>query len=326
MRTLTLSIAAVVGLSFLNAPTPAYSAPKQYTLAVGSLGGTMGRLGAGLQGVINKHQKKFKLSVVPGGGRANPARVGGGGADFGFSFSNLFKAARKGTFPYKRKFKDLRYIAMFWNSCYHQYISQDLYNSGVKTWDDIVASKKSLKIGPSKKGSSSEFISSLIVKHLAGGYDALEKRGYKLLFAGAGASSRAIASRQIEMYVHNSGIPNGAGIKAHLSRDLTFMDMSANVKKMLASHQFQSCTIPGGTYKGAKNDKHSMGASGVLMTTKKMSSKTVQNFLKAAFANKSTLKNVHKIFKKWTPKRAGTDLGIPMHPGAKKFYKNAGVM
>ena len=306
--------------------TPAYSAPKQYTLAVGSLGGTMGRLGAGLQGVINKHQSNFKLSVVPGGGRANPARVGGGGADFGFSFSNMFKAARNGTFPYKKKFKSLRYIAMFWKSCYHQYISKDLYKSGVKTWDDIIASKKPLKISPSKKGSSSEFISSLIVKHLAGGYGALEKRGYKLLFAGAGASSRAISSRQIDMYVHNSGIPNGAGIKAHLSRDLTFMNMSKKVKKLLASHQFQSCTIPGGTYKGAKKDKHSMGASGVLMTTKKMSTKTVYNFLKAAFANKKTLKNVHKIFKKWTPKRAGTDLGIPMHPGAKKFYQEAGIM
>jgi len=325
MRYLTLPVVAIVGMTFVSAPTPAYSAPKQYTLAVGSLGGTMGRLGAGLQDVINKHQDKFKLSVVPGGGRANPARVGGGGADFGFSFSNLFKAARKGTFPYKKKYKSLRYIAMFWNSCYHQYISKDLYNSGVKTWDDIVASKKALQISPSKKGSSSEFISSLIVKHLAGGYGALEKRGYKLLFAGAGASSRAISSRQIDMYVHNSGIPNGAGLKAHISRDLTFMDMSPSVKKMLTSHQFVSCTIPGGTYKGAKNDKHSMGASGVLMTTTKMSNKAVYNFLKSAFANKKTLKNVHKIFKNWTPKRAGTDLGIPMHPGAKKFFKEAGI-
>lgn len=326
MRYISIAIAAAVGLTAVHTTTPAFSAPKQYTLAVGSLGGTMGRLGAGLQDVINKHQNKFKLSVVPGGGRANPARVGGGGANFGFSFSNLFKAARAGTFPYKRKFKNLRYVAMFWKSCYHQYISKDLYNSGVKTWDDIVASKKALKIGPSKKGSSSEFISSLIVKHLAGGYGKLEKRGYKLLFAGAGASSRAISSRQIDMYVHNSGIPNGAGIKAHLSRDLTFMDMSPKVKKMLASHQFSPCTIPGGTYKGAKKDKHSMGASGVLMTTTKMSAKTVYEFLEAAFANKKTLKNVHKIFKKWTPKRSGTDLGIPMHPGAKKFYKKAGVM
>ena len=101
MRYLTLSVAAIVGLTFVNAPTPAYSAPKQYTLAVGTLGGTMGRLGAGLSSVFNEKQSKYKTSVVPGGGRANPARVGGGGADIGFSFSNMIKAARKGKSPYK---------------------------------------------------------------------------------------------------------------------------------------------------------------------------------------------------------------------------------
>lgn len=325
MRTLTLSIAAVVGISFMNAPTPAYSAPKQYTLAVGSLGGTMGRLGAGLSNLLNDKQNKYKFSVVPGGGRANPARVGTGGADFGFSFSNLTKAARKGTFPYKKSYKNLRMIAMFWNSCYHQYISKDLYDSGIKTWDDIVASKKPLKLGPSKKGTSSEFFSQLIVKHLGTSYEELTKRGYKLMFAGAGGSSRAISSRNIDMYVHNSGIPNGAGLRAHLSRDLTFMDMSPSVKKMLISHQFQECTIPGGTYKGAKTDKHSMGASGMLLTTDKMSSKTVYNMLKIAHSNTKTLKNVHKIFKKWTPKLASQELGVPMHPGALKYYKEAGT-
>ena len=325
MRYLTLSVAAIVGITFINAPSPAYSAPKQYTLAVGSLGGTMGRLGAGLSNVQNDKQEKYKYSVVPGGGRANPARVGGGGADFGFSFSNLTKAARNGTFPYKKPYKNLRMIASFWNSCYHQYIAKELYDSGIKTWDDIVASKNSLKLGPSKKGTSSEFFSQLIVKHLGTSYEELTKRGYKLMFAGAGGSSRAIASRNIDMYVHNSGIPNGAGLRAALSRDLTFLDMSPSVKKMLVSHQFQPCTIPGGTYKGTKTDKHSMGASGMLLTTDKMSSKTVYSFLKVAHGNVKTLSNVHKIFKKWTPKFAARDLGVPMHPGAIKFYKELGA-
>ncbi len=325
MRYTAIAIAVVVGVSLANISTPAYSAPKQYTLAVGSLGGTMGRLGAGLSNLQNDKQNKYKYSITPGGGRANPARVGGGGADFGFSFSNMLKAARKGKFPYKKAYPDLRMIAQFWQSCYHQYISKELYNSGVKTWDDIIASKKPLKIGPSKKGTSSEFISSLIVKHLAGGYKKLEDRGYKLLFAGAGGSSRAISSRQIDMYVHNSGIPNGAGVRAHLSRDLTFMDMSDNVKKMLLKHQFSPCTIPGGTYKGAKEDKHSVGAHGMLFTTKQMSTDTVYSFLKVAHGNVKTLKNVHKVFKKWTPKFAAAKLGVPMHPGAIKYYKEVGA-
>ena len=65
MRYLTLSIAAIVGVTFINAPSPAYSAPKQYSLAVGSLGGTMGRLGAGISSAFNKKQTTDKMAVSP---------------------------------------------------------------------------------------------------------------------------------------------------------------------------------------------------------------------------------------------------------------------
>jgi TRAP-type uncharacterized transport system substrate-binding protein len=124
MRYLTLSIAAIVGVTFINAPSPAYSAPKQYSLAVGSLGGTMGRLGAGISSAFNKKQTTDKMAVSPGGGRANPARLGTGGADFAFSFSNFTSTALAGKAPV---------IAKFWDSCYHQYVAKSLYDSGIQS-------------------------------------------------------------------------------------------------------------------------------------------------------------------------------------------------
>ena len=95
----------------------------QYSLAVGSLKGTMGRLGAGITNVFNQKQSAAKLSVSPGGGRANPARLGSGGADFAFSFSNFTSTAIAGTAPFKKPYKNLKVIAKFWDSCYHQYIA-----------------------------------------------------------------------------------------------------------------------------------------------------------------------------------------------------------
>ena len=171
---------------------------------------------------------------MPGGGRANPARVGGGGADFGYSFSNFAGAALAGKAPFKKVYKDLRGIATFWDSCYHQYAAKELYDSGIKTWRDIIKAKKPQKVGVAKKGTSTEFVGSVIVKHYGTSYKALTKRGYKLNFAGVGGMSRAIRGRQIDYYFHNSGDPNGSGIQAALGRNIVLLDMSDDVKKLLA--------------------------------------------------------------------------------------------
>jgi TRAP transporter TAXI family solute receptor len=154
----------------------------------------------------------------------------------------------------------------------------------------------------------------------------MAKRGDKQTFTGAGAMSRAIRSKQVDIYFHNSGDPQGKGIQAALGRDLTFMKMSGNVKKMLATHGYTPCVIPGGIYKGIDKDTHSMGLSGVLLTTDKMSAKTVYNLLKTVKSSKKMLSSVHKIFKKWDPKRGAGVKGLPFHKGAVKFYKEEGVM
>ena len=75
MRKLVTSVLVGGGLivSAAATPTPAYSA-DQYTFAVGSLGGTFGRLGAGLVEIFNQKQEKSKFSVVPGA--ANPILLG----------------------------------------------------------------------------------------------------------------------------------------------------------------------------------------------------------------------------------------------------------
>ena len=326
MRYKTTAFMLAAGLMTISSmPTPAIAA-DQLSIAVGTLGGTMGRLGAGLADVVNKNQKNMKLGVTPGGGRANPARVSTGGADFGYSFTNFTATALAGKAPFKKKYPNLKVVARFYNACYHQYVAKDVYNSGIQSWEDIVASKNPLKIALVKKGTSTEFTGSVIVKALGSSYEKMAARGDKQTFSGTGSNSRAIRSGQIDFYFHNSGDPNGAGIQAALGRDLTFLKLTPKIKSILSSNGFSPCTIPGGIYKGNDKPTESMGLSGVLLTTDKMDQKTVYNILKIAAANTKTLGAVHKIYKTWTPKFAAKVGALPLHAGAEKFYKETGAI
>ena len=103
MRYKTSLCIIAAGVMVCGSPSPVIAA-DQLSIAVGTLGGTMGRLGAGLADVVNKNQTDMKLSVTPGGGRANPARVSTGGADFGYSFTNFTATALAGKAPFKKKY------------------------------------------------------------------------------------------------------------------------------------------------------------------------------------------------------------------------------
>ena len=318
-------VAAILAMATSFTAVETAQAAKQFTIAIGSARGTMGRLGAGLSELLNKKQAGIKYSIVPGGGgRANPARVGSGGTDFGYSFSNFSSAAFAGTKPFSKAYPNLRGVSTFYSSCYHQYVGAELYKGGIQTWKAMVTSKKPLNIAMSKKGTSTEYVAQLGTKLYGTSYKKLVKRGFKLTFPGAGGMSRAIRSRQIDFYFHNSGDPNGAGIQAALGRDLRFLRMEDDMKKMLAKNGFSDCVIPGGMYKGNPNPTSSMGLNGVLLTTDKMDANVVYDMLKITAANTKFLTGVHKIYGKWNAKTAGKGVGVPMHPGAKRFFKEIG--
>ena len=317
---------AAAGIGALAISTVAATAAEQYGFVVSSPGGTMYRLGAGLTEVFNAKQDAFQFSTVPGGGAANPASVGSGQGEVGFSFSNFASAAYNGKAPFEEEYKSLRHVAAFWGSCYHQYVAKDLYDSGIKSWEDAVASGEPLSMGAGPAGTSTDAINRMVLEHLGTSFEELEGRGYKFTYTGMSATSQQLTSGQVDMYFHNSGDPNAAGVEASIGRELTFMELSDDVKQMLADNGFSECTIPGGIYENVDEDHASMGARGVMMAHADLDEDVVYQFLKITHENIEELGNVHKIFKEWTPEYGAFDYGVPLHPGAEKFYREVGAI
>lgn len=325
MRRLLLLVGFLASAGLIFSSPDVALAAKQYSIAVGTAAGTMTRLGSGMVEVVNRNSKDFKITTIPGGGRANPQRVGAGGADFGFTFSNFASLALRGKKPFKKAFPNLRGVVKLWDSVYHQYIGHEVYESGIHSWDDVVKSKKPLGLGVAKKGTSTEYISRTILGSYGLTYDDLRKRGFKLTFTGIGGSASAYQSHQLDIFFHNAGPPNAAGIRAALARPTTFMKMPEHLVKKLADYGFAPATIPANSYKGQTKPVHSIGTSGILLTTDKMDPDVVYTLLKITHENKKFLSGVHKIFKSLNPKTSWKGMAIPLHEGAKRFYKENGV-
>ena len=77
---------------------------------------------------------------------------------------------------------------------------------------------------------------------------------------------------------------------------------------------------------GIKADTYVIGYPLHLVSSTKVSEKTVLTLLKAWWNNLAELQTIHPLFKRWTKEtQALTNYTVPYHSGAVKFYKEVGM-
>ncbi len=83
-----------------------------------------------------------------------------------------------------------------------------------------------------------------------------------------------------------------------------------------------------GNYPGAANkeDVPSFGVKATFVTSAKVSETVVYNVVKEIFENFDDFKKLHPAYAVLTKENMLEGLSAPLHPGAEKYYKEAGLM
>ena len=84
-------------------------------------------------------------------------------------------------------------------------------------------------------------------------------------------------------------------------------------------------TIPKGTYPKQDKDVKVIGFQTHVVASCKLPEQTVYTMTKVIADNTKTLATVAKDIGSLTPKGMAADIGVPFHPGAAKYYKEAGI-
>lgn len=100
------------------------------------------------------------------------------------------------------------------------------------------------------------------------------------------------------------------------------------VDELVASHAYYAkTTIPGGTYEHNPNDIPTYGVLATLLTTADVPDEHVYQAVKAVFDNFDDFKRLHPAFSRLDKKNMVQDgLTAPLHPGAERYYQEAGLL
>jgi hypothetical protein len=148
----------------------------------------------------------------------------------------------------------------------------------------------------------------------------------KVSFVGYSDSVNQMKDGHAVAFGLNTQVPAGAIMDLAAARDIKLLDQASSLAAMQKLNPgYKLITIPKGSYPKQDQDVHVIGFYTHVVASCKLPADEVYAMTKQIAQNTETLATVAKDIGSLTPKGMAADIGVPFHPGAAKFYKEAGI-
>ena len=315
-------MAATVLLASVCLAAPATAQQKaSLVFSAGPTGGTWTPMAAATADVIKKKFPELDVQVEPGAALVNMEKIRNDKADLGWSMTTVLADARAGTNTWKGKQTDRPlYVASFYPNVWQLVVPMD---SDVRKLADLKG--KAVALPP--RGNTS----------LAEGWEPLLKAsGMKLddlgtkSFGSLSENGELIKNRQAVAMGWFTTVPASFILDVGSSRKLSMVPVSEDIitKMRQFNAGFVRHVIPKATYAayGIDEDVVTIQAPTILIASSKTSPDVIYKVTKAIVEGRESFGNVTAAMKGVTPKNMAQNFGLPYHPGAEKYYKEAGLL
>jgi TRAP transporter TAXI family solute receptor len=307
--------AKVFGITLGAAIAVATAAHAQdLRMMTGPQGGSWIPIGGQLKDIWEKAISGLRIQVFPGAGIANVRGVQDGKAEIGLANSISTADAMTGREPFKKPHDNVCNIASLYPQ-YFQFVV--LADAGINKISDL----KGKSITTQQRGNTGEVITrDFLAAH------GLKYSDMKVSFVGYTDSVNQMKDGHAVAFGLNTQAPAGAVMDLMAAREVKFFEQTDIYKEMLKLNpSYKMVTLPKGTYPKQDKDLQVIGFYTHVVASCKLPEDMVYNMTKLIAANTKTLGTVARDILSLTPKGMGADIGVKFHPGAVKFYKEAGI-
>lgn len=122
--------------------------------------------------------------------------------------------------------------------------------------------------------------------------------------------------------------PNGLVQGLCQENDVVFIKLDADIADQLSEFPFYApATVKAGTYEDLTEDLATVNVGNMqLITHADVDEEVVYQFTKLLYENREAIAEGHPAGKAINPKNVAKDVGIPFHPGAIRYFKEAGFI
>jgi TRAP transporter TAXI family solute receptor len=321
-KAIIVSVIGALILCFGTGMAAEWKPEKKFLKMVsGPEGGSWYPLGSGMMRLVEANIKGISTSNGPGGGVGNCKVVQRGDADLGWSYSHTCYDGYSGRDPFKRKLKNIRYLASLYPGVFQVAVPR---KSKVNSYSDL-ADKR---IVPGKVGFSGEVFAKSILGAYGITYKSIKKKGGVVNLVGYADAATLMKDGHLDAYMAVTSCPQATLIDLNFRPGVRFLSIDKDhMKKILKEYPgYMETVIPKGAYKGMTEDIPTVGTVTSLICSAKLSDEMVYRITKAIFENLPELAKIKKkAIAEVSLENALRGAKIPIHPGAKRYYDEKGV-
>lgn len=263
-----------------------------------------------------------------GGGTANALLVSQGKFDLAFGMASVAKWAEAGEVVYKEPITNLRSLV---GGLDQYYLPVAVTGTDQPdTLDEYLEANPKVRVILRQKGSSGA----------EGGIQLLTASGYspEKIEADGGSFERvrsfgivkdALVGGQADLWIHTVTRGHPAMTEISTTTDVSFPQPSDKaISELQSKYGWTPVTMPKGTFEGQDADVKVPGTTTILFVREDFSEELAYTITKTICENTEELQSVHKALADFSCENAWKPENnvIPLHPGAERYYKEAGYM
>ena len=311
--------AGLCGITLMSA-AGLVQAQQFFRIGTGGTAGTYYPVGGMIANAVSQPGKVVVTAQASNGSVANVNGIAGGSMESGFSQADVATWAQTGTGLYEGKpnVPGLRLIANLYPESVHVVVRKGL---GAKSIADL----KGKRVALDEPGSGTL----VNARQILAAYG-LKEADIKPEYIKPNQAGDKLKDGSLDAFFFTGGAP--AGAIAELASSGAGIELQAIAGPQAdalrkGSPFFAPDTIPAETYKGVPAIQ-TLAVGAQWVTSDKVDAGLVYEITKALFAApaQATLAAGHAKGKYITKEHAVQGAGIPFHPGAEKFYREAGVL
>lgn len=290
------------------------------TFGTADTGGSMYPAGAAVSQVWTNNVEGVKCNTQTSTGSfQNCQDVSTGEVDVAVATSDVVLNAYNGTgkFADIGKLDNLRVIGAVYTSVLS---GVALKSSGLTYIHDLLG--KRVAVGPAASATENATLAAFGVMGIDSSNTSLENLGL-----GDGADS--VGDGILDAAFGFAGLPIGGQLNLAATKEIQVLDMTQEeIDKVLAGNAaYIQTKIPAGTYTGQDNDANTFGVKCLIIVTADMDADLVYDLCKAMNEHTEEMAAGNALLKDMTdPSFLCTQMSIPLHDGAQKYYSEQGLI
>ena len=301
--------------------------PIQLKLATLDVGSSWYGYGATFAELITKELPKgSRVDVLPfSGSIGNPKLINRGEADMGLAMGVAANWAYNGKFMFDQKYQNLRALVGGFDQYYYAIIAREELK--LNSLKDIKEKKVAVKIVTQPEGTLNAVMSYQVLGAYGLTKEDIKKSGGTITHTSTDVIAADMRDGRANLWFQPATLGHPSITDVSIATPIKFLPYEPEIaRKLVEQYGFSPATLPAGSFQGQKEAVPMIGYTTCLITSKNMPDSVAYAITKALCDGEKRLKAIYKGMRLLNPATAWDPkiTGLPIHPGAEKYYKEQG--